>query len=76
MAESYLLIWIADGHEPTPTDLALMDWKHPPEGPLRNMQAVIDYLVTATWPDGYKPWVRKPDGSVLNPLEVIGYLPE
>ena len=76
MSDSFLLIWIADGAEPTATDLELMDWKHPPEGPLETMLEVLAYLTTAHWPEGFKPWVRRPDGTVMGPDEVVGFLPE
>ena len=37
---------------------------------------VVAYLTGTTWPEGFKPWVRTPDGDILDPDELIGYLPE
>lgn len=76
MSDPFTLAWIADGDAPTENDLAPADWKQPACGPLSSLEDVVAYLTATDWPEGFKPWVRTPDGDILDPDELIGYLPE
>lgn len=76
MTDPFILAWIAEGETPTETDLEAADWKHPARGPLSSLDDVVAYLTETTWSEGFKPWVRTPDGDILDPDELIGYLPE
>ena len=67
----YGLIWMLDSDEAEPVDFVNQPWAQSSSGPMTSIDDVIAYLDDVDRPQGFKPWVKRPDGLIMDEAEVM-----